>query len=105
MSYDCENTIADFNKVADNRFAYGVVKIDEFLNADELVNIVNESLTKDEQVKILKRTEHSKLDSQLNFRIILAKSLKLKKKKVLIVLNCLSLTSHLTPKVNKLLMI
>lgn len=65
--YDCENTIVDFNKVLDDRFAYGIVKIDEFLNVDELVNIANESLTKDEQVKILKRTKHSKLDSQLNF--------------------------------------
>ena len=29
LSYDCEKTIAEFDKVPDNRFAYGIVKIDE----------------------------------------------------------------------------
>ena len=53
--------------MTDNWFAYGIVKIDEYLNADELVEIVNDTLTKSEQIKILKRTENSKLDSQFNF--------------------------------------
>nr|KAJ0207989.1 hypothetical protein LSAT_V11C500266000 [Lactuca sativa] len=67
VSNDCENTIAQFDKIPDDRFAYGIVKIDEFLNADELVSIVNESLTKNEQVKILKKTKTSTLDSQFNY--------------------------------------
>ena len=67
VSYDCESTIAQFDKIPDDRYPYGIVKIDEFLNADELVNIVNESLTKSEQVKILKKTENSTLASQFNY--------------------------------------
>ena len=27
ISYDCEKTIAEFDRVPDNRFAYGIVKI------------------------------------------------------------------------------
>ena len=65
--YDCEDTIAQFDKIPDDRFAYGIVKIDEFLNADELVDIVNDSLTNNEQIKILKKIETSALDSQHNF--------------------------------------
>lgn len=37
---------------------------DERLNADELVHIVNETVTKNEQVKILNMTKNSTLDSQ-----------------------------------------
>ena len=37
------------------------------MNANELVDIVNETLTKNEQIKILKRTENSTSDSQNNF--------------------------------------
>ena len=67
ISYDCEDTIAQFDKIPDDRFAYGIVKIDEFLNVDELVDIVNDSLTNNEQIKILKKIETSALDSQLNY--------------------------------------
>ena len=63
--YDSEDTIAQFDKIPDDIFAYGIVKIDEFLNDDELVDIVNDSLTKNEQIKILKKTETLTLDSQL----------------------------------------
>ena len=45
ISYDYEKTIAEFDRVPDNRFAYGIVKIDEYMNADELVEIVNDTLT------------------------------------------------------------
>lgn len=54
----------------DNRFAYGIVKIDEYWNVDEIVEIVNDTLIKSEQIKILKRTENSKLDSQSKFSYI-----------------------------------
>ena len=43
------------------------MKIDEYLDANELVNIVNETLNNNEQIKILKRTENSKSDSHTNF--------------------------------------
>ena len=46
ISYDCEQTIAEFDRVPNNRYAYGVVKIEECLSADELVDIVNDTLTK-----------------------------------------------------------
>ena len=67
MSYYYEKTITEFDKIPDNRFAYGIVKIDEYLDANELVDIVNETLTKNEQINILKRTKTSKFDSQSNF--------------------------------------
>ncbi|XP_052622677.1 uncharacterized protein LOC111903599 [Lactuca sativa] len=69
VNNDRENVDKDLilKKGPDDRFAYGVVKIDEFLIANEFVNIVNESLTKDEQ-----------------------------KKKVLTVLSYLSFISHLS---------
>ncbi|XP_052622721.1 uncharacterized protein LOC128128007 [Lactuca sativa] len=67
ISYDCEKNIAEFDNVTDDRYAYGIVKIDECLDSDELVNIVNETLTKSEQIKILKKTENSISDSYSNF--------------------------------------
>ena len=66
-SYDCEMTILDFDKVPDNRYPYGIVKIDEHLDANDLVDIVNKTLTVNEQIKILKKTENSTSDSQNNF--------------------------------------
>ena len=66
-SYDCEMNSLDFDKVPDNRYTYGIVKIDDFLDANELVDIVNETLTKNEQIKILKRTKNLTSDSQTNF--------------------------------------
>lgn len=66
-SYDCEMHISEFDKVPTNRYAYGIIRIDEFLYANDLVDIVNETLTKNEQFKILKRTENSTSNSQNNF--------------------------------------
>nr|KAJ0198423.1 hypothetical protein LSAT_V11C700376100 [Lactuca sativa] len=43
VSYDCENTIAQFDKIPDDRFAYGIVKIDEILNANELADVDDNS--------------------------------------------------------------
>ena len=59
ISDDCEQTIVEFDRVPYNRYAYGIVKIDEYLDANELVDIVNETLTQNEQIKILKRTNNS----------------------------------------------
>lgn len=43
------------------------MKIDECLDENELVEIVNETLTNNEQIKILKRIENSTLDSRNKF--------------------------------------
>ena len=77
------------------------------MNADELVDIVNESLTKSEQVKILKKTETSSLASQFNYADIddnsdnVSEISEIEEEKRLIVLNCQSLISHLRSKVKK----
>ncbi|XP_052625667.1 uncharacterized protein LOC111890076 [Lactuca sativa] len=84
ISYDCEDTIAQFDKIPDDRFAYGIVKIDEFQYVDELVDIVNDSLTKTEQIKILKKTETSTLDSQNNYADVDDNSDNIKGKEILV---------------------
>ena len=43
--YDCEKKIYEFDKVPNDSYAYGVVKIDECLDENDLVHIVNETLT------------------------------------------------------------
>lgn len=48
-------------------YAYRIVKINECLNADDLLHIVNENLTKNERVKILNMTENSLFVSQQYF--------------------------------------
>ena len=55
ISYDCKNKIDVYDKVPIDSYAYGIVKISECLDANDLVDIVNETLTKNEQIKILKR--------------------------------------------------
>ena len=45
-------TISNFDKVPDNRYPYGIVKIDEHLDANDLVDIVNNTLIVNEQIKI-----------------------------------------------------
>ena len=62
-----QSKIADYDKVPNDSYAYGIVIINEHLNVDDLVHIVNETLTKNEQVKILNMTENSTLGSQQNF--------------------------------------
>lgn len=43
------------------------MNIDEHLDVDELVDIINETLSKDEQMKIFNKIESSKQYSQENF--------------------------------------
>ncbi|XP_023737287.1 uncharacterized protein LOC111885248 [Lactuca sativa] len=66
-SYDSEMTISDIDKVPDNRYRYGIVKIDEHLDANDLVDIVNKTLIAHEKIKILKKNQNSTSDSQSNF--------------------------------------
>ncbi|XP_023738187.1 uncharacterized protein LOC111886187 [Lactuca sativa] len=76
-------------------FSYGIVKIDEYLDANELVEIVNDTLNKSEQIKNFKRTENSKSNSQSNFVDIednfdsFSEISEIEEEKVSIVLNCL----------------
>ncbi|XP_023733619.1 uncharacterized protein LOC111881461 [Lactuca sativa] len=39
--HDCEEIIANFDKVPDDRYKYGIVKIDECLDTNELVDILS----------------------------------------------------------------
>ena len=59
--------VTDYGKVPNDLYAYGIVNINEYLNADDLVHIVNETLTKNEEVKILNMTKNSTYDYQQNF--------------------------------------
>ena len=38
--------ISEFDKVPNDSYAYGIVKIDECIDANDLVDIVNKTLTK-----------------------------------------------------------
>ena len=59
--------ISEYDKVPNDSHAYGIVKVDECLHANDLVHIVNETLSDTEQIKILKKTENLIFNSQHNF--------------------------------------
>lgn len=56
-----------FDQVPNDSYAYGVVNIDEYLDAGDILNIVNDMLRKNEQAKILNKTESSTQFSQEKF--------------------------------------
>ena len=60
---DCESNVADYDTIPNDSYAYGVVNINNCLNADEFIDIVNETLTKNERIKILK-TKNSTQSTQ-----------------------------------------
>ena len=67
ISYDCEKKISEFDKVPNDSYAYRIVKTDEYLDANDLVHIMNETLTKTEQIKISKKIKNLTFDSHHNF--------------------------------------
>lgn len=49
--------IAQFDQVPNDSYAYGIVNIDDYLDDDELVDIVIDTLSKYEKMKNLNKTE------------------------------------------------
>ncbi|XP_023752546.1 uncharacterized protein LOC111900907 [Lactuca sativa] len=65
ISYDCEKEIAEFDKVPDDRYRYGIVKVDECLDATELVEIT-ETSTSDGQSNFADIEDNSDNISEIN---------------------------------------
>ena len=65
-TFVCKSKVVEYPTIPNDSYAYGVVNINYCLNADELVNIVNETLTKNEKIKILNKTENSTQSTQQN---------------------------------------
>ena len=51
-TFDCESKVVKYDQVPNYSYAYGVVNINDCLDVDDLVNIMNGTLSKNEQVKI-----------------------------------------------------
>lgn len=66
-SYNYDRKIYEFDKVPNDSHAYGIVKTDEYLDANDLVDIVNDTLPKNEYIKILKTIENLTSNCQNNF--------------------------------------
>lgn len=56
--FDCESKVIEYDTIPNSSQAYNIVNINEYLNVDELVYIVNETLNKKEQIKNLNKTEN-----------------------------------------------
>lgn len=56
ITYNCDSNVSKFNKVPRDSYACGIVNIYECLDANNMVDIVNDTLTKNEQLNFLNKT-------------------------------------------------
>lgn len=56
ISFEGEIRVSMFDQVPNESYVYGIVNIGEDFDVDDLVNTNNDTLSKDEQVKILNKT-------------------------------------------------
>lgn len=54
-TFDCESNVVDYDIVPNDSYAYGVVNINDYLDGDDLIDIVYGALTKSEQINIFKK--------------------------------------------------
>lgn len=45
-TFDCERKVADYDTIRNDSYAYGIVNLNDCLDSDELVDIVNDTLSK-----------------------------------------------------------